>query len=107
MIFRSSFGYDSLYQTVKDYFKNNTSDVSVDPNSNVGQRKSLNTFTSEVTKGLMKLDGYFLLWKYLEKIFGIEDANELISGCISGKYYPFITKSMYCSYNCIWNNPTV
>jgi len=72
----------------KDYFKNHTSDVSVDPNANVGQRKSLNTFTSEITKGLMKLDGYFLLWKYLEREFGIEDANKLISDCISGKYYP-------------------
>lgn len=72
----------------KDYFENHTSDVSVDPNANVGQRKSLNTFTSEITKGLMKLDGYFLLWKYLEKEFGVEDANKLISDCISGKYYP-------------------
>lgn len=72
----------------KDYFENNTSDVSVDPNANVGQRKSLNTFTSEITKGLLKLDGYFLLWKYLERLYGIEDANNLISGCISGKYYP-------------------
>jgi len=87
----------------RDYFKNNTSDVSVDPNANVGQRKSLNTvdpnanvgqrkslntFTSEITKGLMKLDGYFLLWKYLEREFGVEDANKLISDCVNGKYYP-------------------
>jgi len=72
----------------KQYFENHTSDVSVDPNANVGQRKSLNTFTSEITKGLLKLDGYFLLWKYLEKLFGIEHANKLIAGCINGKFYP-------------------
>lgn len=72
----------------KEYFENHTSDISVDPNANVGQRKSLNTFTSEITKGLMKLDGYFLLWKYLRKIFGTEEASDLISGCISGDYYP-------------------
>lgn len=72
----------------KQYFENHTSDVSVDPNANVGQRKSLNTFTSEVTKGLMKLDGYFLLWKYVEKLYGLEKANKLIADCISGKFYP-------------------
>lgn len=72
----------------KQYFENHTSDVSVDPNANVGQRKSLNTFTSEVTKGLMKLDGYFLLWKYIERLYGLEKANELIADCIKGKYYP-------------------
>jgi len=72
----------------KQYFENHISDVSIDPNSNIGQRKNLNTFASEISKGLMKLDGYFLLWKYLKKIFGTEDANNLISKCINGEYYP-------------------
>ena len=72
----------------KEYFNGHTSDISVDPNANVGQTKNLNTFTSEVTKGLAKLDGYFLLWKYIEKTYGIDEANYLISKCLNGQYYP-------------------
>jgi ribonucleoside-triphosphate reductase len=72
----------------RQYFENHTSDVSVDPNANVGQLKNLNTFSSETMKGLFKLDGYFLLWKYIEKLFGSEEATQLISSCIDGKFYP-------------------
>jgi len=72
----------------RQYFENHTSDVSVDPNANVGQLKNLNTFSSEIMKGLMKLDGYYLLWRYIQKLFGLEEANRLISSCIDGKFYP-------------------
>lgn len=72
----------------RQYFENHTSDISVDPNANVGQLKNLNTFSSEIMKGLMKLDGYYLLWKYIQKLYGSEEANRLVSSCIDGKFYP-------------------
>jgi len=72
----------------KRFFRSITSDISVDPNANVGQSKSFNTYTNEIFKGLMKLNGLYLLWMYLKKLFNVETANRIISKCISGFYYP-------------------
>lgn len=72
----------------KQYFNDNVSDVSVDPNSNVGQSRSFNSYTSEVTKGLLKLNGYYLMWKYLKRLYSDGVAEELLSDSIKGLYYP-------------------
>lgn len=84
----------------KQYFNESVSDISIDPNSNVGQMKNLNTFTSEVTKGLLKLDNYFLLYKYIEKLFGKEEAEDLITKCIDGQYYPHDLTKLSVPYCC-------
>lgn len=71
----------------KDYFKVGSENMSVDPNANVGNSKNFNSYISEITKGLLKLDGYYLIWKYLNKLYNLEIANDMISKCIIGKYY--------------------
>lgn len=72
----------------KQFFSDHTSDMSVDPNSNVGQNKSFNTYTSEITKGLLRLNGYYLMWKSLRDMFGISEANDLVVESIRGSFYP-------------------
>jgi ribonucleoside-triphosphate reductase len=72
----------------KQFFSDYTSDMSVDPNSNVGQNKSFNTYTSEITKGLLRLNGYYLMWKFLKDMYGQAEADSLLTDSIKGYFYP-------------------
>lgn len=72
----------------KEFFTMETPDMSVDPNANIGRNKSFNTYTNEIFKGAMRLNGYYLLWNGLKKEFSLEVANKLTSETITGLYYP-------------------
>jgi len=72
----------------KEFFNDYTSDMSVDPNSNVGQNKSFNTYTCEITKGQLRLNGYYLLWDFLRTLYGQDESDQLVTDCIRGSYYP-------------------
>ena len=82
----------------KQFFEGSVTDCSVDANSNVGNLKNLNIFNSETTKGLLKLDGLFLIWKYLNKKFGKDISSELTSKIIDGKYYFHDLTKINCPY---------
>ncbi|MEW6769964.1 MAG: anaerobic ribonucleoside-triphosphate reductase [Bacillota bacterium] len=70
-----------------DYFTHKISDISIDANANIDDEKTPNNYVMEITKGLLKLEGYYLLWRYAKKRFGIERANELLRSIIEGDVY--------------------
>ncbi|GEA16809.1 ribonucleoside-triphosphate reductase [Moorella sp. E308F] len=71
----------------KAYFTSRLADASIDTNANANEEISANNYQAEITKGLLKLDGYYLLWKYMKKRFGLERANEAIKAIWEGKLY--------------------
>jgi len=85
----------------KRYFNNgHISDVSIDANANANDanNRSPNSYYTEVTKSLMKLDGYFLLWKYLKEEHGEEYAQHLLGRLLKGDYYFHDSSGVQQSY---------
>lgn len=74
-------------QMSHNYFTNRLADVSIDKNANANENKSANNYQAEIMKGALKLEGYYLLWRYAKKRFNIEYANKLISAIWSGDLY--------------------
>ncbi|BAF60335.1 oxygen-sensitive ribonucleoside-triphosphate reductase [Pelotomaculum thermopropionicum SI] len=74
-------------QMSHDYFTKRLADSSVDMNANANEELSANNYQAEVTKGLLKLEGYYLLWRYSKKRFDTRRANELISAIWRGELY--------------------
>ena len=71
----------------KAYFTEKLSDISIDQNANANEQLSANNYSAEVTKGIEKLEGEYLLWYYSKKKFGTERANELIKAIWDGDVY--------------------
>lgn len=69
------------------YFTRNLSDVTVDQNANANESISPNNYSAEVMKGIMKLEGYYLLWKYAVKAYDLRVANKLIRSIWDGDLY--------------------
>lgn len=71
----------------KNYFTNKISDISLDANSNSNEEISHNNYLCEITKGLSKLNSYYLLYHYAKRRFGIERANKLIKSIFNSSVY--------------------
>jgi ribonucleoside-triphosphate reductase len=71
----------------RNYFTKRLADVSIDQNANANEEMSANNYQAEVTKGILKLEGYYLIWHYAQKRFGTEYANELIRAIWNGDFY--------------------
>jgi anaerobic ribonucleoside-triphosphate reductase len=71
----------------KRYFTEDITEVSIDTNANANEDRCPNNYTAEITKGMMKLEGYYLLWHYAQKRFDLERANELIEAIWKGDVY--------------------
>jgi len=69
------------------YFTRNLSDVTIDQNANANESISPNNYSAEVMKGIMKLEGYYLLWKYAVKAYDLRVANKLIRYIWDGDLY--------------------
>lgn len=69
------------------YFTENLAYISLDMNANANEELSPNNHQSEVTKGILKLQGYYLLWKYMKKRFGLERANQALESIWDGSLY--------------------
>lgn len=63
-----------------------TSDISVDANANV-TRKSVIEYDFEFSKPFKRYNSYFLLWKQLNKNFGMSIANQTIEKQLTGEIY--------------------
>jgi ribonucleoside-triphosphate reductase len=71
----------------KDFFSvKTTADVSVDANSNVEDMSPI-TYNTELPKPFFKMNSYFILWKYLKKLYGQETANQVIEAQVCGDLY--------------------
>ena len=69
------------------YFNENTADMSIDDNANFNAGKSYGNYLAEVTKGWLKLQGYYDLYKLLKKRFGEEHANNILQSIWNGDIY--------------------
>lgn len=71
----------------KDFFSaKTTSDVSIDANSNVEDTSNI-AYNTELPKPFFKLNSYFLLWKYMRKLYGTETANKTVESQLTGDIY--------------------
>ena len=77
-----------LAQFSKEFFNNKTTvaDVSVDSNSNVDD-SSVIAYETELPKPFFRLNSYYLLWKYMRKLYGTEIANKVIEMQLTGDIY--------------------
>lgn len=69
------------------YFTQETCDMSVDANANSNEEHSYNNYYAEITKGLHKIEGYYLLFRYAEKRFGTDYAMDLMDSIVQGDLY--------------------
>ena len=69
------------------YFTEKISDMSIDPNASADEEHSVNNYTSETTKGILKIHGYYLIWKYTRDRYGVERANECLRAIWDGDVY--------------------
>ena len=72
----------------KQFFStsHNCADVSVDSNANVDD-STVVAYENELPKPYMRLNSLYLLWKGCRKFYGVEFANRVVEGQISGDYY--------------------
>lgn len=75
-------GYMSHQYFTENWAENNT----VDHNANANSIGPIH-YSAEITKPLMKLEGLYLLHRYLRKDYGVEYADKLITGVVMGDYY--------------------
>jgi len=77
-----------LVQFSRNFFEksSNVADLSVDSNANV-KEKNISQYNYENNKALMKLNSLYLLYKYVKKIFSLEDAQEVLEKVISGEIF--------------------
>jgi len=75
----------------KKFFKGKVSDTSIDANANANSddRDSKNpaSYAAELDKGSLKLEGYYLLWRELEKLYGENRASDLLRHVWDGDLY--------------------
>ncbi len=83
----------------KKYFDaDGVSDISIDPNANMGQKSPV-SFQSEIFKPQLKYNSYYELWDRLRTEFGVDVANDCTKSILDGSlYYHDIVKNNmpYC-----------
>lgn len=71
----------------KNYFTSRMADVSIDTNANANESMSPNSYAAQIVKGLGKLEGYNLLWRYSSRRYGKVFADEAMEHIWQGKLY--------------------
>lgn len=69
------------------YFTDEACNFTIDNNANTNEENSYNNYFAEITKGLHKIEGYYLLHRYAEKRFDTDYADDLLSSIIEGDLY--------------------
>lgn len=69
------------------YFTKKFVDVTIDSNANAGETINPNSYGAEITKGIQKLEGFYLLHRYASRRFGLEKANRLLNSIVKGNIY--------------------
>ena len=74
-------------QMSKSYFGQHPADMSVDSNANVNEGKSYGNYISEITKGWLKIQGYYDLFTLIKEEYGVEKARSVLSAIWNGDLY--------------------
>jgi len=61
-------------------------DMSVDPNANISE-KTIAQWGYEHSKGIAKVNGLYLMWKYISKLYSKKDASEVIELVLNGTIF--------------------
>mgnify|MGYP006412671637 CR=1 FL=1 len=69
------------------YFSQQPAEMSIDSNANVNDGKSYGNYISEITKGWLKLQGYYNLYEELVEKYGKEKSAELMKSIWNGDLY--------------------
>jgi ribonucleoside-triphosphate reductase len=69
------------------FFGNHIGDISVNPNSSVGDNKNHVTYSHEIVNAWYKLMGFYRLWQQMKEDWGLEEANDLLTKVIIGTFY--------------------
>jgi ribonucleoside-triphosphate reductase (formate) len=69
------------------YFMERPADMSIDSNANVNDGKSYGNYLSEVSKGWLKLQGYYDLYNQLSGLYGQNKAGQLMQSVWNGDFY--------------------
>lgn len=71
----------------KNFFASSvTADASIDANANVDD-VSVIAYETEINKPHLKLNSYYILWKELKRLYGLETANATIEHQLTGDIY--------------------
>lgn len=71
----------------KNFFASSvTADASIDANANVDD-VSVIAYETEINKPHLKLNSYYILWKELKRLYGLETANNIIEHQLTGDVY--------------------
>lgn len=71
----------------KNFFSSKvTSDASIDANANVDD-VSVIAYTVELPKPFFRLNSYYILWKELRRLYGLQVANEIVEMQLTGDIY--------------------
>ena len=72
----------------KEFFKDSatTADNSIDANSNVSEKNTI-VFNNEFQKPYQRYNSYYLLWKEIKKLYGVNYANKIVENQLIGRYY--------------------
>lgn len=71
----------------KSFFASSvTADASIDANANVDDM-SVIAYETEINKPHLKLNSYYILWKELKRLYGLEAANNIIEHQLTGDIY--------------------
>ena len=69
------------------YFTDEACNFTIDNNANTNEENSYNNYFAEITKGLHKIEGYYLLHRYAEKRFDTDYADTLMDAIVEGDLY--------------------
>jgi len=71
----------------KEFFSaTTTADASVDANANVTDTSNI-AYGIELPKPFFKLNSYFMLWKHMRRLYGLEVANTTVEKQLTGDIY--------------------
>lgn len=90
-----------IAQFSKNFFgksSKNVAEISVDGNANV-KEKNIMQYNYENNKALMKLNSFYMLYKWVKKLFSVEDAEQAVEKVLNGELFvnDFTNFSMpYC-----------
>ncbi len=80
------------------YFTKRTADMSIDDNANANESKAYGNYISEITKGWLKIQGYYDLYKKLENDYGTKEAQRLLKLTWQGDLYLHDSTSIQIPY---------
>lgn len=91
---------DVPHMSRKYFTTDNIADISIDANANANSSNSFNynNYTSEIVKSQHKLEGYYLLYREIQKEYGTERADDLLNKVFSGDLYFHDSSSIQVPY---------